>query len=140
MVLSRGIIGDKAGASPTPPLSPPPPNADRNTHKSFHGAGTPKVACPVHKKNFALDSGECLTGEDMHMLTFRAKEEGGQVYVELPPPEMLDPLLATEVNEIKAGTAEAAANGVIMNGAGVVMNGAAGHSCGGGCGGAGLDW
>ena len=49
-------------------------------------------------------------------------------------------LLATEVNEIKAGTAEAAANGVIMNGAGVVMNGAAGHSCGGGCGGAGLDW
>ena len=79
-------------------------------------------------------------GRALRLRDAAAEEEGGQVYVELPPPEMLDPLLATEVNEIKAGTAEAAANGVIMNGAGVVMNGAAGHSCGGGCGGAGLDW
>ncbi len=36
MVLARGIVGDQAGR--------------------------PKVACPLHKKTFALDSGECLSG------------------------------------------------------------------------------
>ena len=37
-VLSRGMIGDQDGK--------------------------PKVACPVHKKTFSLESGKCLSGED----------------------------------------------------------------------------
>ena len=37
-VLSRGIVGD--------------------------AQGTPKVACPLHKKTFCLESGSCLSGED----------------------------------------------------------------------------
>jgi nitrite reductase (NADH) large subunit len=70
-VLSRGIIGDMKG--------------------------TPKVACPLHKKNFSLVSGECLTGGDYSVQTFPAKVEGEEVFLDLPPTEVLDPLLATEI-------------------------------------------
>ncbi len=69
-VLSRGIIGDTQG--------------------------TPKIACPLHKKTFCLDSGACLTGEDYEVLTFPVKIEGGDVFLALPPPEQLDAVLATE--------------------------------------------
>ena len=68
-VLSRGMIGDQNG--------------------------TPKVACPVHKKAFALKDGRCLGGEDYHVEVFAVKVDGDDVYVELPPPEALDALLAT---------------------------------------------
>jgi NAD(P)H-dependent nitrite reductase large subunit/NAD(P)H-dependent nitrite reductase small subunit len=70
-VLSRGIVGS-AGEEP-------------------------KVACPLHKKTFSLESGESLQGEEYRIQTFRVKVESEQVYVELPPPEALDPVMATEV-------------------------------------------
>jgi len=57
----------------------------------------PKVACPLHKKTFSLDSGESLQGEEYRIRTFRVKVEVEQVYVELPPPEALDPVMATEI-------------------------------------------
>jgi nitrite reductase (NADH) large subunit len=63
MVLSRGILGDQAGE--------------------------PKVACPLHKKTFALKTGECLTGDELSIRTFPVKEENGEVFVELPPPQQL---------------------------------------------------
>ncbi|HKU37057.1 MAG TPA: nitrite reductase large subunit NirB, partial [Polyangiales bacterium] len=64
MVLSRGIIGDHSGQ--------------------------PKVACPLHKKTFALDSGECLSGDEFKIGTFAVQVSAGIVYVELPPPETLE--------------------------------------------------
>ena len=70
-VLSRGIVGD--------------------------AAGEPKVACPLHKKTFSLESGESLQGEEYRIRTFPVKVDGDQVYFELPPPEVLDELLATEI-------------------------------------------
>jgi nitrite reductase (NADH) large subunit len=57
----------------------------------------PKVACPLHKKTFSLETGESLQGEEYRIQTFRVKTEGGKVYAELPPPEVLDPLMATEI-------------------------------------------
>jgi nitrite reductase (NADH) large subunit len=57
----------------------------------------PKVACPLHKKTFSLESGESLQGEEYRIRTFRVKVESGRVYVELPPPETLDPVMATEI-------------------------------------------
>jgi nitrite reductase (NADH) large subunit len=69
-VLSRGIIGT-AGEEP-------------------------KVACPLHKKTFSLETGESLQGEEYRIKTFRVKVEGGAVYAELPPPDVLDPVMATE--------------------------------------------
>jgi nitrite reductase (NADH) large subunit len=70
-VLSRGIVGD--------------------------AAGTPKIACPLHKKTFSLQDGTSLQGEEYHIRTFPVKVEQGQVYLELPPTEVLDRLLSTEV-------------------------------------------
>ena len=46
-VLSRGIIGDEQGA--------------------------PKVACPLHKKTFSLDTGVSMQGEDYSIRTFPVK-------------------------------------------------------------------
>jgi len=70
-VLSRGIIGDAGGG--------------------------PKVACPLHKKTFSLEDGQSLQGEEYHVRTFPVKTEGDHVYLQLPPVEALDELLATEI-------------------------------------------
>lgn len=70
-VLSRGILGS--------------------------AADEPKVACPLHKKTFSLDTGESLQGDEYRIRTFPVKVEGERVYVELPPPEVLNPVMSTEV-------------------------------------------
>ena len=55
MVLSLGMIGDKEGI--------------------------PKVACPMHKKNFSLEDGSNLGGEDLKIATYPVKIENGNVYI-----------------------------------------------------------
>ena len=57
MILSRGMIGSKDGE--------------------------PKVACPFHKKNFSLETGQNLNGEDYCIDTYEVKVEEGFVYVEV---------------------------------------------------------
>ncbi len=57
-VLSRGLIGDQNGV--------------------------PKVACPLHKKTFSLETGECLSGDPHRVDVFPVRIDGDQVYVELP--------------------------------------------------------
>ena len=71
-VMSRGIIGETPDAQP-------------------------KVACPLHKKTFSLESGECLSGEDYQVEVFPVKVEDDSVYLELPPPEVLNQRHATEI-------------------------------------------
>jgi hypothetical protein len=70
-VLSRGIIGT--------------------------AGDEPKIACPLHKKTFSLETGDSLQGEEYRIKTFPVKVDNGEVFVELPPPESLDPVMATEV-------------------------------------------
>ena len=55
MVLSLGMIGDKAGI--------------------------PKVACPMHKKNFSLEDGSNLAGEDLKIAIYPVKIKDGNVYI-----------------------------------------------------------
>jgi len=44
--------------------------------------GEPKVACPFHKKNFSLTTGECLSGGECgHIKTYPVKIENGIVYI-----------------------------------------------------------
>jgi nitrite reductase (NADH) large subunit len=69
-VLSRGMIGDQGGK--------------------------PKVACPVHKKAFSLESGQCVGNEEYSILVFPVKVVGDDVHLHLPAIEELDAALATE--------------------------------------------
>lgn len=55
MVLSRGMIGEDCG--------------------------TPKIACPLHKKTFSLETGENLNGEDYSIAVYPVKIEDGFVYI-----------------------------------------------------------
>jgi nitrite reductase (NAD(P)H) len=57
--------------------------------------GRPKVACPMHKRNYDLTDGCCLSGDDLRLQTFEAKEEEGGIYVLLPPVDVVDARLAT---------------------------------------------
>lgn len=58
---------------------------------------TPKVACPLHKKTFSLESGECTSGDNYSIRTFPVKIEDNDVYLDLPPESDLDEILATEI-------------------------------------------
>ena len=57
LVLSRGLLGD--------------------------AKGVPKVACPVHKKAFSLETGKCLSGDDFAVEVFPVKVEGDEVFVQV---------------------------------------------------------
>jgi NAD(P)H-dependent nitrite reductase large subunit/NAD(P)H-dependent nitrite reductase small subunit len=57
---------------------------------------TPKIACPIHKNGFNLETGKGITNADLNIATFDAKEENGRVKVYLPPDEVLDKALARE--------------------------------------------
>ncbi|MFV0442768.1 MAG: nitrite reductase small subunit NirD, partial [Planctomycetaceae bacterium] len=86
-VLSRGMIGD--------------------------AAGEPKVACPLHKKTFSLNSGESLQGEEYKIQTFPVKIEGESVQLHLPTMDVLDRLLATDIGCHLATSCET--NGQVHN-------------------------
>lgn len=55
MVLSRGMVGDLGG--------------------------TPKVACPLHKKTFSLENGNSLCGDELKIATYPVKIENENVYI-----------------------------------------------------------
>lgn len=55
MVLSRGMIGSVEG--------------------------TPKVACPFHKRTFSLKTGECLNAEECSIAVFPVRIEDGFVHI-----------------------------------------------------------
>ena len=57
--------------------------------------GIPKVACPLHKKQFALDTGEGVGDEPLNILTFPIKIENNRVLTELPAVPELDAILGT---------------------------------------------
>ena len=69
-VLSRGLIGD--------------------------AGGKPKVACPVHKKTYSLETGKGMSDRDLSIQTFPVKIDGDDVYLQLPSIEALDEVFATD--------------------------------------------
>lgn len=79
-VLSRGIIGS-AGE-------------------------TPKVACPLHKTPFSLETGACLSGDNFTLKVFPVQVVAEDVFVELPSQQQLDALLATDLHRIGSTEAE----------------------------------
>lgn len=87
MVLSQGLLGDSVG--------------DKSQ---------PYVSCPMHKKNFGLQDGKCLSpgDEDKYQIqTFEVKvAEGDKVFLYLPPTRELDDILATDKVIIHAKDAQ----------------------------------
>ena len=53
------------------------------------------VSCPLHKRNFKLDSGECLNDDNFGIMAFEVKQEDGFLLVKLPEPEDLDEAIGT---------------------------------------------
>ncbi|CAG8575818.1 8134_t:CDS:2, partial [Paraglomus occultum] len=108
-VLSQGIVGD-----------------DEN--------GVLKVSCPMHKKNFALETGDCLTdGPDLKLMTFDVKIENEHVWLLVPPTEELDKLLGTSKWMVKKHHVRKEKNINIIERVGQEV------ACGG-CGDSKLDW
>lgn len=68
-VLSRGIIGESGDV--------------------------PKIACPLHKKSFNLDTGASTQGEEYSIKVFDVQVVGDDVQLFLPAREKLNPILAT---------------------------------------------
>ena len=64
---------------------------------------TPKVNCPLHKKPFSLDTGECLSGDPYAVKVFPVQIAGDGVYLLLPPIKQLDVLLSTRANMVQSG-------------------------------------
>ncbi|TNY23557.1 NADPH nitrite reductase [Rhodotorula diobovata] len=81
-ILEHGIIGD-----------------DANGHLY--------VSCPLHKRNFRLDNGDCLNDDEYKILAFSVKEDGGDLLVQLPPPDELDALIGSSKWMVRKATAEA---------------------------------
>lgn len=65
MVLSRGLLGDSNGE--------------------------PKVVCPLHKRNFSLQTGECLSDENYKVNLYQVIVENGSVYIEVDPSLLQSP-------------------------------------------------
>lgn len=63
---------------------------------------TPKVACPLHKKTFSLQSGECLSGDEMSVKVFPVRIVDDEVQLLLPPEEQLNALLGTGLHCVTA--------------------------------------
>merc|ERR1719510_642111 len=54
----------------------------------------PKVACPIHKNTYNLETGKGMSNPGLNIATFDAKVENDHVFVYLPPDDMLDKSLA----------------------------------------------
>jgi nitrite reductase (NADH) large subunit len=80
-VLARGIIGDQGGV--------------------------PKVACPLHKKTFSLETGAGLSDPELAIRVFPVKVEDDKVFLQLPPTHELDVDLATELHCVRGCAAAA---------------------------------
>ena len=63
----------------------------------------PKVTCPLHKKPFSLEAGECLSGDPYALKVFPVQVAGDGVYLLLPPVKQLDVLLSTRENMVQSG-------------------------------------
>lgn len=67
--------------------------------------GAMHVSCPLHKRNFRLDTGECTNDAELGVMAFEVRVEGEEVYVQLPPLAELEEVIGTEKWMTKEGSA-----------------------------------
>jgi nitrite reductase (NAD(P)H) len=85
-VLDHGIIGD---------------DKDGNVY----------VACPLHKRRFNLEGGDCLNDPEFSIIAFDVKEVNGDLYLRLPPSGDLDEAIGTSKWMVKQATADVIGRG-----------------------------
>lgn len=62
------------------------------------------MSCPLHKRNFRLDTGECINDDEYKVLAFEVQEsEQGKLLVKLPPPDQLDALIGSTKWMVRMG-------------------------------------
>jgi nitrite reductase (NAD(P)H) len=105
-VLDHGIVGDSA-------------------------SGGMHVSCPLHKRNFKLDTGECTNDAELGVLAFEVKAEGEDIHVRLPPLAELEDVIGTSKWVTKEGTATEMGSTVAATAVG---------GCGSSCGDPKLEW
>ncbi|THH10731.1 hypothetical protein EW146_g8277 [Bondarzewia mesenterica] len=125
-VLDHGIVGDDAN-------------------------GNLYISCPLHKKNYSLDNGDCFNDQEYKILAFDVRQDGDDLLIQLPGEDELDTVLGMARWMVKAATAEAFGKNegtqieiVGPNGEGMdealIGGGCATVTAGGGCTTTGLDW
>ncbi|GAA6022628.1 hypothetical protein JCM8202_005024 [Rhodotorula sphaerocarpa] len=65
------------------------------------------VSCPLHKRNFRLDNGDCLNDDEYKILAFDVLERDGDLLVQVPPPDELDALIGSSKWMVRKATADA---------------------------------
>jgi len=75
--------------------------------------GDPYVSCPMHKRNFALKSGDCLNDEEYKIMTFDVKhdEATDDILLLLPEIEDMDAVLGTSKWMVTQASSEALGRG-----------------------------
>lgn len=69
-------------------------------------SGALYVSCPMHKRNFSLSTGECLSDADYGIIAFDVKQEGDDLLVLVPEPSALDAVIGTSKWMVRQATAE----------------------------------
>jgi len=103
-VLDHGIISD----TPTGDLVS---SHFRFTSRLYYLMDTPflqYVSCPLHKRNFSLTEGKCLSDPDYEIIAFEARVDGsGDIQLSLPPKDDIDAVLGTERWLVRQAESEA---------------------------------
>jgi len=91
----------------------------------------------MHKRNYQLDTGECLNDSNYSIISFDVKEENGDVYLLLPETADLDEVLGTQKWMVRAATANLheriqATQIELVGPDGRVQSGCSGELCAGG--------
>lgn len=71
------------------------------------------VSCPLHKRNYNLESGECMNDDSYKILAFEARlaSNGTDVEIKLPPADKLGDVIGTSKWMVKKATAEVVGRG-----------------------------
>lgn len=56
----------------------------------------PKIACPIHKNTYNLETGKGISNPGLNLAVFNVKVDGGRVKLHLPAEEELDKLLSRD--------------------------------------------
>lgn len=94
----------------------------------------------MHKRNYQLETGSCLSDENYSILTFEVKLENGSIFLFLPEPDDLDRVLGTNKWIVRAATSQLHTRNSATQIETVGPEERLGQGCTEGCSGGKLEW